>query len=97
MFVDPKLNLTTHQKQKIDEIEKRLKDGTGIIPEGFTTYKETEQTVKYEAPSFLPEKNKIAIEMVDEILFSAVGIRFLEGIVNLETVTKVRSRLALPS
>lgn len=41
------------------------------------------------------ESKTIALEMLDEVLFDAVGIHLLEPIVRLRTMNRVRPKLAL--
>jgi len=41
------------------------------------------------------ESKTIALELLDEVLFDAVGIHLLEPIVKMKTMNRVRPKLAL--
>ncbi len=57
-----------------------------IIPEGFYKVTEKEQIFNYHIPQQfdIPEEKKIAIEVLDQIVFEAVGVHFLEALVTYE-------------
>lgn len=64
------------------------------IPEGFRKVQSKTPIYKYQVSDaikkFAPEKNVIVTEVMDEILFKALGVHFLEPMVHFETSYKVK-------
>ena len=65
-----------------------------MLPEGYTSFKELQQVSTYKVPASLPieESKRVALEIFDELLFKAVGMHFLEPIMELKQVAKVRPK-----
>ena len=80
--------------------DKLRKDPSYPIPEGYIKVTEKTPIYEYKIPADIatriPEAKVIAVEMMDEIVCSALGFHFLEPIVSFEDFPKVKSMIQQP-
>lgn len=86
-------------RELVHALDEKLKaDPTYPVPEGFRKVTEKVPIYAYRLPdcaaSILSESQVIATPLVDEILFGALGIHFLEPQVQFEVKTKVKPTIS---
>ena len=95
LYEDPDAT-TIGDRDVLKELNRRIKHNPDILlPEGYYKVNEKEQIFNYELPEYLPieESQKISIELLDELLYSTVGVHFLEALVTYENRPKVKPRI----
>ena len=88
IYEDPDTSNFT-DKELIGALEEKCNDDPNfIVPEGFRKILEKQPCFKFEVPQMakeiLGETKSIATEIMDEIVFSAIGTHFLEPLISLE-------------
>jgi len=86
------------QARLLEELKKRAQSDPNFkTPEGFKTITETSIIQSHIIPDglrpSLKESQIISAEIMDEILYKAVGVHFLEPIVTFEKTYRVVPRL----
>ena len=87
MVGDPKL---------IQELNRRLtRDPTYKLPDGYTKVVEKEVINSYVIPAYFPvsESKRIAIEVLDDLFASMLGIHFLEPMSYVKEVARAKPNL----
>lgn len=88
-------SMSEAQRDKVAQLEAFAQRQPNYVPpEGYSTYKELQQVTSYKVPPSFPikESQRISLEILDELLFSAIGKHFLEPIVAVQQVTKFRPK-----
>lgn len=92
LFEDPDLATFGDVSMKM-ELNKRLQvNPNSTIPDGFTKVVEKDVHHVYKIPEFIPmqESQRVVIELLDEMLAQQFGFHFLEPMVEIYDVHKVR-------
>lgn len=98
MYEDPDQS-SFADKELVEALDKKLQaDPSYPVPEGFRKVTEKVPIYEYKLPdcaaSILSESQVIATTVVDELLFGALGIHFLEPQVQFEIKVKVKPTIA---
>ena len=99
LYEDPDLAGAFADRELITALDKKLnEDPTYPVPEGFRKQIEKVPKYTYLVPdciaSHMKTSQKISTELMDDILFEAIGIHFLEPLVSFETKYKVKPAIA---
>ena len=87
--------MSDYQENVCQAINSRLKNSNFVpIPKGYVKYLDTEIYYKYYVPDqmyfLIGESQKICLEIVDEIIFIALGVHTLEGFAKFVQNYKIR-------
>ena len=92
LFEDPDLTVMA-DPELLKALNKKLAENPDYpVPEGFKKVKELTLVSNYEVPKFIQmgESTKVALEMLDSLMFEKFQIHILEPIVKPKTVFKIR-------
>ena len=92
---DTTTSMNEGQREKVRQLEKILVNQPNyMLPEGYSSYKELQQISSYKMPTSLPvsDSKRASLEILDEILFKALGMHFIEPTMELRQVMKVRPK-----
>ncbi len=102
LYEDPDLTFQSGEDLQLIKAlnEKLKKDPNYPIPEGYIKVTEKTPVYEYKVPACLvdklPESKLITIELLDDLINSALGFHFLEPVVSFEDYPKVKSMMPAP-
>ena len=92
LFEDPDLTVMA-DPELLKALNKKLLENPDYpVPEGFKKIKEKTLISNYEVPRFIPinESIKMALEVLDDLMFQKFQIHILEPIVKTQNIFKIR-------